>query len=183
MNNENEIWKDIDGFEGLYQVSNLGNVRSLDREVRHPRGGMCITKGKVMKPVMDRCGYLQVGLHKNGKTRRFYVHRLVYVAFNGVIPDELQVNHLDEDKTNNRLENLNLMTPSENSNFGTRTERSANARSKSVVALDEAGNVVFEFPSTAEAGRNGFNQGNLSACCSGKLRTHRGYRWKYKNNA
>lgn len=178
-----EEWKDIPDYEGYYQASNLGNVRSLDREVAGKAGSVRILKGKVLKPAMDRDGYLQIMLSKEGKRKWFKVHRLVYAAFNGAIPHDMQVNHIDEDKTNNRLENLNLMTPSENSNFGTRTERSANARSKSVVALDEAGNVVFEFPSTQEAGRNGFNKGNISTCCRGERRTHRGYRWKYKNNA
>ena len=182
MDNENEIWKDIPDYEGYYQVSNMGRVRSVDREVRHSSGGMRILKEKVLKPVMNRDGYLKVGLWKDGKMKKFTIHRLVYSAFCGEIPNELQVNHIDEDKTNNKLENLNLMTPKQNSNWGTRNERFAKTQSKPVVALDEDGNVVFEFSSVREAGRNGFNSGNLTECCLGKRRRHRGYSWKHKEN-
>lgn len=178
-----EVWKPVIGFEGFYEASNLGRVRSLDREVDSKAGSVRIIKGKVLKPVMHRNGYLQIHLCKEGKHKWFSVHRLVYAAFCGTIPSGMQVNHIDECKTNNRLENLNLMTHKENNNFGTRTERAAKAQSKPVVAFDEAGNVVLEFSSTMEAGRNGFHQGALSLCCRGKLKHHRGYRWKYKENA
>ena len=177
-----EEWKDIEGFEGLYQASSEGRIRSLDREVAGNAGSVQFRKGKMMKPAMDRGGYLQVQLYKEGKRKWFKVHRLVYSAFCGEIPNELQVNHIDEDKTNNKLENLNLMTPKQNSNWGTRNERFAKALSKAVIAIDDSGNVVFEFPSTMEAQRQGFNHVNLSACCRGERKTHRGYRWRYKED-
>lgn len=192
MDNENEIWKDIDGFEGLYQASSEGRIRSLDREVAGKAGSVRILKGKLLKPGMDKDGYLQAKLSKEGKIRTFKVHRLVYAAFNGEIPNELQINHIDEDKTNNRLENLNLMTPKQNANWATRNERVGKAvakaninnplRSKPVIALDDSGNVVFQFPSTMEAVRNGFDQGHLISCCLGKRKHHRGYRWRYKED-
>ena len=176
------------GYEGLYQVSNMGNVRSLDREITDRSGCVRILKGRVRKQVMTRGGYLMVGLCKECKGKWFKVHRLVWMAFNGIIPDGMQINHIDEDKTNNKLENLNLMTCKENNNWGTRNERNRKARinhpsmSKQVVAFDEDDNVVFEFPSAKEAGRQGFDQSHLSACCRGEQRTHRGYRWKYKED-
>lgn len=172
-----EEWRPVIGYEELYEASSEGRIRSVDREVAD-RGGVYIAKGKVLKPVMNK-GYLRVGLHEEGKTKWFYVHRLVYSAFCGKIPGGYDVNHIDEDKTNNRLENLNLMTRKENNNWGTRTERC----SKPVIAFDGDGNVVLEFHSTAEAERNGFHSGHLSACCLGKQKTHKGYRWKYKENA
>lgn len=183
--NEEEVWKDILGYEGLYQVSNMGRVRSLDREVADG-SGVRIANGKVLKSEMLQNDYLRVGLHKDGKRKWFLVHRLVYAAFNGEIPDGLQVNHIDEDKTNNRLENLNLMTPKQNTNFGTRNQRVAKANinhpsmSKPVVAFNEDNEIVFEFASTKEAARNGFNSGDLASCCRGERRAHRGYRWRYK---
>ena len=186
MNNENEIWKDIPDYEGYYQARNLGRIRSLDREVAYNDGRVRILKGKVMKPVMDRGGYLRIHISKEGKTRTFLVHRLVWMAFNGEIQEDFEVNHIDEDKTNNKLENLNLMTHTQNMNFGTRNERIAKAhinnpsKSKPVIAFDTDGNLAFEFPSTMEAERNGFNQGDLVSCCRGERRTHRGYRWRYK---
>lgn len=175
-----EQWKDIEGFEGYYQVSNLGRIMSLDREVDGKSGGVRIIKGKVLKPDVNRGGYLQINLSKGNKQKKFSVHRLVYTAFCGEIPEGMQINHLDEDKTNNRLENLNLMTSKENVNFGTRTERAAKSKSKPVIALDEDGNVVLEFPSIVEGQRNGYDSGSLCNCCRGKLKTHRGLRWRYK---
>lgn len=184
---EEEVWKDIEGFEGYYQASNLGRIRSVDREVAGKAGCVRILKGKVLKPEMNNDGYLLVGLCKESKQKFFSVHRLVWMTFNGEIPSGMQVNHLNEVKTDNRLENLNLMTPKQNNNWGTRTERAKNANtnhpslSKPVIALDKDGNIVFQFPSTMEGERNGYNNRKISACCLGKQKTHRGLRWEYKN--
>ena len=180
MNNEEEVWKDIEGFEGLYQVSSEGRIRSLDREAADRSGRVRILKGKVLKPSMNRDGYLQVMLHKEGKYKCFYVHRLVWIAFCGEILEGYDVNHINEVKTDNRLVNLNLITHKQNCNFGSRNQRVAHALSKPVVAFDDDGNVVLEFSSTRDAARNGFNSGNISACCRCKYKTHHGYRWRYK---
>lgn len=185
MDNENEIWKDIPDYEGYYQASSEGRIRSVGREVAYNDGRVRIHNGKVLKPGMSR-GYLIVNLCKNGKVKALYIHRLVWMTFNGAIPDGLQVNHIDECKTNNRLENLNLMTCKENINFGTHNQRMAKAMtnhpsmSKAVIGFDADGKIVFQFPSAKEAQRQGFNHGNLSACCRGERKTHRGYRWRYK---
>lgn len=178
-----EIWKDIPDYEERYQASSEGRIRSVDREVRHWQGGVSVIKGKVIKPTMSRKGYLRVQLHKEGKMKCFRVHRLVWMAFNGEIPDGYEVNHIDEDKTNNRLINLNIMTHKQNVNFGTRNQRAAKALSKPVVAFDKTGNVVLEFTSIIEGQRNGYDSGSLCNCCKGKLKHHRGLRWKYKENA
>ena len=184
----NEIWQDILGYEGIYQVSNEGQVRSLDRMVKHQKGGLQTVKGKILKPSTTPKGYQHVILCKNGKAKNFFVHRLVYAAFCGEIPEGLVVNHINEVKTDNRLENLNLMTQKENINWGTGHERSAKANlnhpqmSKPVVGMDEQGNVVITFPSAMEAGRNGYTQGNISACCRGKVKHHKGLIWKYKDD-
>ena len=186
--NEEEVWKDIPYYEGLYEASNMGRVRSVDREVRHPRGGVHVIKGKVLKSGVAGGGYLQVVLYKDGNSRAFKVHRLVYAAFCGEIPNGYDVNHIDECKTNNRLDNLNLMTRKENNNWGTHNQRVAKAntnnplRCRPVVALNEDGEVISEFSPTREAGRNGFNQGDLVSCCRGRYKTHRGYRWKFKED-
>ena len=151
-------------------------------------GGLKTVKGKILKPVIDKDGYQRVHLSKNGKKKKFGVHRLVYAAFCGEIPNGLVVNHINECKTDNRLSNLNLMTPKENNNWGTRNDRIAKAakndpkRSKPVIGYDEQGNAVAIFSSTAEAGRNGYDPKNISACCRGKRNLHRGLRWKYKDD-
>ena len=185
-----ETWKDIKGYEGIYQVSDEGRVRSLDREVGSHHNSAKKIKGKIKKTTVNNRGYLQVSLSKDGKISTKKIHRLVWLAFNGEIPQGLQVNHIDEDKTNNRLDNLNLMTPKENSNWGTRTERiSAKTRgvynnpkvSHPVFGYDKDCNLVVSFPSIKEASRNGFNHGTVSACANGYkgYKTHKGLKWSY----
>ena len=171
-----ELWKPIEGYEGLYEVSNLGRVKSLERFDRLGRK----VKEKLLKPKKTENGYLRVNLCKNGIKKPFYVNRLVYSAFVEEIPEGLQVNHIDENKENNSVENLNLMTPKENINWGTHNARMAAAKSKPVEALDKiSGRVVYAFPSTMEAGRQGFNSGHVSDCCKGKQKTHKGFIWRY----
>ena len=129
-----EEWKDIKGYEGLYQVSNEGNVKSVDRiVVANSRWGSAremLFKGRMIKQSSTSSGYLKVQLSKNGVVSNKDVHRIVYEAFNGTIPDGMQVNHKDECKTNNKLENLELLTPKENSNYGTGIERMKQSKKK-----------------------------------------------------
>lgn len=171
-------------------------------------------------------GYVQVGLKcVDGKYRLFYWHRVIWTYFNGAIPEGMQVNHINELKTDNRLCNLELVTPKQNCNHATRNERIAASnrgrnqseetkqkiseshkgkklsdehktklseiltnnplKSKPVVAVDKNNNVVFEFPSCAEAGRNGFGQGNVSACCRNCYygsNYYKGYYWYFKED-
>lgn len=172
-----EIFKDIEGYEGLYQVSNLGRVKSLNYNHTNQE--------RILKGVKNAYGYIQVGLHKEGKKKIFKVHRLVYQTFIGEIPKGMQVNHIDEDKTNNRLDNLNLMTPKENSNWGTRNERMAEAKtngklSKEVIQLDLEGNEIARFPSANEIQRQlCFSEAHISKCCLGKYKTAYNYKWRY----
>lgn len=176
-----EIWKDIPNYEG-YQVSNLGRVKSLERLDAIGRK----RKEKILKPQMNSHGYYQVWLCKNSIQKFYIIHRLVWEAFNGSIPENMQVNHINEVKTDNRLENLNLMTAKENSNWGTRNERRVKnlingKRSKPVLQFTLDDILVKEYPSTKQVERElGFNQGHISACCKGKRKTAYGYKWKYK---
>lgn len=114
-----QCWKDIPGYEGKYQVSNTGRVRSLN----YMRTG----KSKVMKPSTNKLGYKGVGLRKNGKCTKYYIHRLVALAF---IPNPLnlpQVNHIDENKTNNVVWNLEWCTQEYNNNYGNRNKKISEA--------------------------------------------------------
>ena len=172
-----EIWKDIKGYPN-YMVSNMGQVKSLN----YRQTG----REKIMKQQLYR-GYLNVGLRKNRKLKIFRVHRLVYEAFYGRIPQGMQVNHINEIKTDNRLENLNLMTPKENSNWGTRNERVSEKqtngkKSKPVLKIDHISNeIVAEFPSIKEAERQtGFN--HIYLWCRGIRKSADGFIWKYKES-
>lgn len=177
---ENEIWKPVVGYEGLYEVSNLGRVRSLDRYAKQPKGGLRLIKGRILNQYINRCGYLFVSLSKNGKVKKITIHRLVAQAFIPN-PDNLpEVNHKDECKTNNRADNLEYCTRKYNLYYGTGNSRRADKQSKPVLQFDLQGNFIKEWSSLIEAGRNGFGQGNISLCCQGKQKFHKGFIWKYK---
>lgn len=125
-----EIWKDVIEYEGLYQVSNLGRVKSLN----YNHSG----KERIMKQARDGDGYYCVLLYKSGKRKRFSVHRLVAQAFIGPIPKGLVVNHINECQTDNRLENLEICTIRENSIHGTaNARRSASLKGKKRAPLSE----------------------------------------------
>ena len=135
---------------------------------------------KFLKPGTNNRGYKQVNLYDDeGNEKTYRLNRVVYESVSGEpIPEGMQVNHINEDKTDNRFENLNLMTPKQNNNWGTRTERATKSLSKQVGAYRN-GELIMKFKSTIEAGRNGFNQGIISECCNGNRKTHKGFTWKY----
>ena len=191
-----EIWKDIYyynepkkewvDYRGLYQVSNFGRVRSLDRIGSNGRGIM-VYKGKYLKTFKDRDGYLQIQLYKDGIYKTYKISRLVYFTFNYGADTKLQVNHIDEDKSNNRLDNLNLMTAKENCNWGTRSERiikkmrNHKSMSKTVLQFDKNGNFIKDWPSIREAARiTNMSAGNIVRCCKERTEFCGGFSWKYK---
>ena len=186
LNFENEIWKDIPEYEGLYQVSNLGRVKSLERFRKGKNDSSTSVKEKIKKSVISRNGYCRVILWKESIGKWHCVHRLVYLAFNGPIPENMQVNHINEIKTDNRLENLNLMTPKENTNFGTGIERRVKKqingkKSKPVLQYDLNDNLVKEYPSIRQVEREtGFANQNIINCCKGKYEQAYGFKWQYK---
>lgn len=176
-----EIWKtavyDGEPYEGLYKVSNWGRILSLN----YKNTG----KAKLRKPVEKKDGYFQVGLSKNGEYKLCYVHRLVAETFIPNPENKPQVNHIDENKKNNRVDNLEWKCPKENSNHGTRNERISKAmtngkQSKPVLQLTLTGDFIREWPSVAECSRNGFNKGHVAACCRGEEKSHKGFRFMYK---
>ena len=181
-----EQWRtpiyDRETYEG-FEVSNWGRIKSLN----YRRTG----KPKLRTPVETKNGYLKVGLSKNGKTKNCYVHRLVAETFLENSENLPEVNHKDEDKTNNFVflnedgtvnkekSNLEWKTHRDNINHGTRNERAAKALSKRVLQLSLSGDLIREWESTHECGRNGFTQQHVVACCNGKLKTHKGFRFMY----
>lgn len=175
-----EYWKPVVGYEGLYMVSNWGRARSFDQWVKGKNGSIRFCKGRILKLSTNNQGYLLVTLYKNGKVKKFLVHRLVAEAFLPN-PDNLpEVNHKDENKLNNVVSNLEWCNRTYNNNYGTRNEKVAKKCSKPVVQYTLDGKFVREWKSIQECGKNGFHQGNISACCRGKRKTHKGFIWKYK---
>lgn len=175
-----EVWKDIEGYEGLYQVSNKGRVKSLERTVWTGRGYYQTLPERILKPCKDSRGYLYVNLCKEGKRKTCRIHRLVAQAFIDN-PDNLpEVNHIDEDKENNAIENLEWCTSKDNINFGTHNQRMAEKKSKPVIGIHKITGLILEFSSTHEAERQtGIAQGNICRCCNRKYKSAGGYYWMY----
>ena len=167
----NEIWKDIKGFEGHYQVSNLGRVKSLKRG-----------KERILKPGRDTYGYLRVILWKNNKMKMCYIHRLVAQAFLPNPQNLPQINHKNEDKTDNKVENLEWCDSRYNNNYGTRTQRQVEKLSKPVIQFTKDGKLVKEWKSTHDVERNlGYSHGHISSCCNGRYKSAYEFNWKYKD--
>ena len=166
-----EIWKDVKDYEGHYQVSDKGRVKS-------------VKFGKEIFLKQGSCrGYLRVGLSKNGEIKRYTVHRLVAQAFIPNPNNLPEVNHKDEIKTNNNIENLEWCDHKYNINFGNRTQRSAEKQSKPVLQYTKDGKFVNELKSVMDVQRNlGYDQGHISACCLGKRKSANGFVWKYKKS-
>ena len=169
-----ETWKSISGYEGLYEVSDLGRVKSLK-----------YGKERILKPGGDTHGYLQVILCKDGHVKKFKVHRLVAEAFIQN-PNNLDtVNHKDEVKTNNVASNLEWMSQKDNINYGTRNKRASETqindknKSKAVQMFDKStGELLSTFLSTREAERvTGIYHSSISKCCLGKRKSSGGYIW------
>ena len=118
-----EEWRPVVGYEGLYEVSNTGQIRSFDRYVKYSNGRIHLHKGKVLSPIKDKDGYLQVNLCYNGKIHQIKVHRIVAQAFIPNPNNLPQVNHKDEDKTNNSVDNLEWCTVKYNNNYGSRKDK------------------------------------------------------------
>ena len=179
-----EIWKPVKDYEGLYEVSNYGNVKSLNR-VETVGKLIRIRKERILKPCVNSKGYLQVGLCKNGKITNKLIHRLVAEAFIPNTDNLQQVNHKGENKQNNCVWQLEWCTNKYNSNYGTRNERirkrNTNGKlSKPVSQYTLDGNYIKEFSSTMEVQRQlGYHHTNISLCCNGKYKHAYGYKWKY----
>lgn len=182
-----EKFKDIPGYEGLYQVSDYGAVRSMK-----------FGKVKYLKNKKDRDGYDIIGLYRDGKPKQFSVHRLVWETFNGKITDGMEIDHINTIRDDNRLSNLRVVTSKENSNNPITAERHReagkrrsqdskwreavrNARNKPVLQLDkQTVEVISEWECAMDAYRElGINPRKISECCNGKRKSAGGFKWKF----
>lgn len=175
-----EIWKDIQGYEGLYQVSNLGRVRSLDRVIQYKNGSKHLHKGNILPQRKRRrnSNYLSVSLYKNDIGKTCVVHRFVAIAFIPNPENKPQVNHKDENPENNCVENLEWVTSYENMHYNNLTERRTKPLGKPVNAYNKQGELIYSFESIGEAEKHGFNRYAISANINGRTKTSGGYIWK-----
>lgn len=165
-----EIWKDITNFEGLYQVSNLGNIRALNYNGK--KGNI-----KNIKPVDDKGGYLRVCLTKNKKAYSLTIHRLVAIEFIKTDDLKLHINLKDENKHNNCVDNLEWCTQKYNNSYGSRTEKTQ----KKVVQINKDGKFMKCWDSIINAERQlDIPHANIISCCKKQRKTAGGYMWKYK---
>lgn len=156
-----EFWKRAVGYENLYEVSTLGNIRSISRNYISSVGHKRFVRGKVLKTNLDKYGYEKVVLRKNGKKFNHTMHRLVALTFIPNSENKPHINHINEIKTDNRIENLEWCTAKENNEHRDgqkrRGETNKNGKlSKPVLQLTISGDLVKEWPSIKEAKRNGF---------------------------
>ena len=162
-----EIWKPIEGYPD-YEVSSMGRVKSLK-----------YGKEKILKNCKDGKGYLYVNLCKEGKPKNYFIHRLVAQAFLPNPNNLPQVNHRNENKTDNRVENLEYCDSKYNINFGTRTEKTQ----KPILQFTKNGDFIKKWNSATQIQRElGFNNSHISNCCKGKRKTCGGFIWGYADD-
>lgn len=169
-------WKAIIGYPG-YKVSDEGQVYSM--------------KSNRLLTISDHDnGYKTVALCRDGKTKRPFVHRLVYEAFVGAIPERYEINHKDENPSNNHLDNLEALTHWENMLYGTRNQRISRGnkvwrkvRGRAVLQYTLDGVLVKQWDSMADAHENGFHKSGISDCCNGRKKTYKGYLWEHADRA
>lgn len=184
-----EIWKDIPEYEGLYQASNLGKIKRVDRYAKcfisnQHKSNVATKKHlkeKILKCKVDKDGYYGISLHKDGKTKYFRVCRLIAMAFMPSNDKALQINHKDENKRNDCVDNLEWCTCKYNQNYGMRNKKISKSRMRKVYKYDLQGNFIEEFESINSAAKSvNKSFSNISLVCSGKQKTCGGYKWSYE---
>ena len=179
---ENEVWKDIVGYEGIYQISNLGRIKSLEKNKIDSRGRIYKRKEKILKPRKTN-RYYTIALYKNNKREDFLLHRIVAETFIPNADNKPFINHKDENCFNNCSDNLMWCTHKENMNWGTRNKRiSKHSKSKRKVnQYDMDGNFIKQWDCMTDFYKSkGLKlKTGIIECCKGRRQSHMGYKWKY----
>ena len=194
------IWRDVVGYEGLYQVNNIGQVKSLDRPMFvngfHRNPIRTIRKGKILSPRLSHDGYEKVSLTKDGKPKNYFVHRLVALAFIEQRNDDNEVNHIDGNKRNNCVDNLEWCSHRQNMQhcFEHALRKQSgkpmlgktygkSPLSKQVYQYDKENNLIKIWSSVREAAEHyNISGGNISKCCNGHVSSCKGFIWRYQTN-
>ena len=181
-----EIWKDVKDYEGLYQISNYGRVKRLSKQKRNynintKKYDTIILPDKIVTPQLNQYGYYRIGLTKNGKRKCHSVHKLVAQAFIPNPENKPQINHKDENKQNNYVENLEWCTAKYNINYGTRNKRTGQKQMKPILCVETG--VIYESLSEASKSME-LSMGNISCVCRHRkwFKTAGGYHWEYVEN-
>lgn len=173
-----EIWKDIKDYEGLYQVSNLGNVKSLKKQIIRNNKYKQTFQEKILKPGLSKNGYLTVSLCKKGKQKTFTIHRLVAEIFIENKNNYKCINHKDENKLNNKVNNLEWCTYEYNNQYNDKMKH----RRKEVFQYDKNNNFIKKWSGLITIQKElGINRNNVTRACKGVRKTAGGYIWRYAN--
>lgn len=176
-----EDWKDVEGYEGIYQISNWGRVKSLSRE-RYNGHGYYVVGDKIRKLMLSEKGYYLVMLTKNNTSKNYRVHRLVAKHFIPNINNYPIINHIDEIKTNNHVNNLEWCTQNQNLNHGNARLNQSKGQNIPVLQCDLYGNVIRRYDSMIDTRQDGFSNSGVGRCCSGERKSHKGFIWRYAND-
>ena len=186
---EGEKWKTLSDFDGLYAVSNKGRVVSFARsyiKMFNTSAVIYHKNHKLLLPRLRTDNYYDVNITIDGKRKKVLLHRLLATAFIPNPNNYPHIDHIDGNPSNNELSNLRWCTPKMNANNPVRAARESAAftgkyntkNSKRIVRIDNNG-IVKEYPSIKEAGRNGFTEANITRCCKGVVKHHKGFKWMY----
>lgn len=175
----NEIWKDIEGFEGKYQVSSFGRIKSLYQQNQYT----IYYKETIIKPSFHNQGYLKVTLFNRQSKKICFIHRLVAQAFIPNLDNKPEVNHINEIKSDNRVENLEWCDAKYNSNYGTKIERHRKLISKPIIQTTLDGVFIRKIDSASEAEKKfGYKASYISLVCHNRRKSAYGYRFHFEYN-
>lgn len=174
--NSTEIWKDVKGYEGLYQVSNLGNIKSLARYKKNHSKLQKVEERKLNMYTNKYNGYVYIVLTKNAIEKNIRVHKLVAQAFIPNSENKPQINHIDGNKENNRVDNLEWCTCKENVIHAYKNGLAKNKQKVKIRQYDKQHNFIAEFDGLLKASKElGISIGNISMCINNKRKTTNGY--------